>query len=152
MASDRGKGVPVTFGENTIIVKSKMGFGAKQRVQGASIKFDLNDVAAGGVPEATLDLGAGNLALLRENIIGWDGPAFEDARGKTKPVTAHTIDQMIEDWDTEDPLLDMVLAQVNDLNKKPETLKLASAGEDVGDGEDAEFSKPELEEALSPNS
>lgn len=117
--------VPVTLTElnpetgqletNTIYIKDKMGFGARNRVSG-SVARSVSENASGGV-DVDVNFGQGNVALMQENILDWEGPQFVNERGKRIPVTK----QAIEDLDPEWELVDMTLKAISARNlvKKP---------------------------------
>jgi len=100
--------VPVTVegDPNTIYIKPKMDYGTRQRVMGAGTHLKQSAVA-GGDPEADFDLGAYNVALLTENIVGWAGPQLD---------TMECTRAAILSIDPDDPLLDAVLREINDRN------------------------------------
>ena len=99
--------VPVTVegDPNTIYIKPRMDYGTRQRVMGAGTH--LKQSAVGGDPEPDFDLGAYNVALLTENIVGWAGPQLDTM--ECTPANILSID-------SDDPLLDAVLKEINDRN------------------------------------
>ena len=64
-------------------------------------------IADGGAPEASLHYGAYQMALLKHNITGWAGPAFQGV-----PCTA----AMIERLDPDEPLVQRTLEEIGRLN------------------------------------
>ena len=101
--------VPVSVPEdpdNIIYIKAKMDYGTKQRVQQAMLQVTLGQAST---PSAMpLDMGAYNIALLVHNIVRWDGPAF--AGVSCTPAN-------IERLDSDEPLVEAVLAEINRRNK-----------------------------------
>jgi hypothetical protein len=104
--------VPVSVPDdpgNVIYIRPKMDFGTKQRVQAALLRVTAQDAA-----EATttpLDVAAGNIALLVYNIVRWEGPAFAGV-----PCTPANIERL----DSDEPLVDAVLAELNRRNQSRE--------------------------------
>lgn len=87
---------------NTIWIVPKMSYGIRSRVMSAITSM------AGTGQDVEMDIGVYNLALLRENIVRWDGPAFDG-----KPFAPRLVDELDPDW----PLLDAVLAEINTRNQ-----------------------------------
>lgn len=97
--------VAVTDDEgNTIYIRSKMDYGVRSRVLSAITKMHGSDM--------TTDMGAYNLALLRENIVRWEGPAFDGV--------AFAPD-LVEQLDPDLPVVDRALAEINQRNTKAAT-------------------------------
>lgn len=97
--------VAVLDGEgNTVYIRSKMDYGARSRVLSAITKMHGTDMTA--------DMGAYNLALLKENIVRWEGPAFDGL-----PFAPDLIEQL----DPDTPILDKALAEINKRNTKAAT-------------------------------
>jgi len=94
-----GAPVAVSDGANTILIKPKMDFGTKQRCMDA--------LAAVGREQGEMDmelrLGAYQLALMVENVVGWQGPAFTGVA-----CNAANIGRL----DPDEPLVDQVLAEI----------------------------------------
>lgn len=107
--------MPVTIdGLDVIYIKPKMGFGSLERVKGALTRSVIQ-AEEGGALAAEFDLGRANIALLVENIVGWEGPAFADAStGKSVPVNPVNIEQL----DSDNPLVNLALAEINKRNAK----------------------------------
>lgn len=101
--------------ENVVWVRRKMDLGTRNRVQDALMTLDnMNSDGTGGV--MSLNLGKSNTVLMQNNIVRWEGPKFRDDNGMPIPCTPY----MIENIDPDDPLVDAVLARINELNKKQE--------------------------------
>lgn len=98
--------VQVEGDPNTIYIKPKMDYGTRQRVMSAGAHMKQGE--AGGDPTADFDLGAYNIALLTENVVGWEGPQLDTL--KCTPANILSIDP-------DDPLLEAVLKEINDRNK-----------------------------------
>ena len=115
--------VPVSVPEdpdNIIYIKAKMDYGTKQRVQQAMLQVTLGQAST---PSAMpLDMGAYNIALLVHNIVRWDGPAFAGAGYHellADPAFAGVscTPANIERLDSDEPLVEAVLAEINRRNK-----------------------------------
>lgn len=89
---------------NTIYVRAKMDVDTLTRV-----KVEFNQING---ENARLTLGAYQLALLRHNIVGWEGPAFQDV-----PCTRQHIGRL----DPDEPLVQRVLEKIEQLNPPPRT-------------------------------
>lgn len=103
--------VPVSLDGNTIYIKAKMDFGTVAAVQ--------DEIKATGTESADMQferLGSYRMALLTNNIVGWEGPAFLDEKGKVIPCTRENIRRL----DPQDPLVEMVAAEIGERNRKPE--------------------------------
>lgn len=85
---------------NTIWVVDKLNFGMRQRV--ISAMAHISATTGKGLDDADLsfDVGAFNLAVAREAIIGWEGPDFDGV-----PVDNQTIATL----DFDDPLVKRAL-------------------------------------------
>src|SRR5687768_2881243 len=71
---------------NIIYIRPRMGYGAKERVQGAIVHLQ----QSGGDDtdlERSFDISTYNIVLLQENIIRWQGPLFTDKEGQTTNAT-----------------------------------------------------------------
>lgn len=89
---------------NTIYVRAKMDVDTLTRV-----KVEFNQINGGA---ERLTLGAYQLALLRHNIVGWEGPAFTDV-----PCTREHIGRL----DPDEPLVASVLEKIDELNPPART-------------------------------
>jgi hypothetical protein len=117
--------VPIYLEEDPlhiIYIRPKMNVGIQNRVMSsvASIKggSEGQDVA--------FDIGAYNTALLVNNVMGWEGPDFDNV-----PCTSDNIKRL----DPDDPLLDKVLGEINRRNTKgvntPDPKSSSSNGHDA---------------------
>lgn len=97
--------VQVEGDPNTVYIKPKMDYGTRQRVMSAGAHLKQRD--GGADPTADFDLGAYNIALLTENVVGWEGPQLDSL-----PCTPENILTI----DPDDPLLEAVLKEINDRN------------------------------------
>lgn len=101
---------PVTVdGVNTIFVRPKMPFGIRQKVLSAVAKLSTTGDTGAGEADASFDIGAYQTALMINNIVGWEGPEFEDAAtGKIIPCTPANILRL----DADEPLVEQVLEEI----------------------------------------
>ena len=103
--------VPVTHGGNTIYIKAKMDYGTVAAVQ------DEIKATGGGTDGMQFErLGSYRMALLAHNIVAWEGPDFMDANGKPVPCTRANIERL----DPNEPIVEMVAAEIGERNRKPE--------------------------------
>ena len=76
MFVDPNSRVPVTLAGNTIYIRAKMTAGVRAAVQ--------DEMRARGFQQRDemeiRGIGSYRLALLRHNIVGWEGPAFDGVR------------------------------------------------------------------------
>lgn len=93
--------------ENIIFIRAKMDVGTQGRVNDAAAKM----VVKNGSMSTDMNflLGAYNVAVLTENIVAWQGPAFEGV-----PCTPETIVTL----DPTEPLIDRVLMEIGVRNAK----------------------------------
>lgn len=89
---------------HTIYVRAKMDVDTLTRV-----KVEFNELNGSA---QRLTLGAYQLALLRHNIVGWEGPAFDGV-----PCTREHIGRL----DPDEPLVQRVLERIDELNPPPRT-------------------------------
>lgn len=94
--------VPDDDHRNIIYVRRKMDMQTRARV--------LDDVAAAGGRGASL--GTLQLAMLRHNVLAWEGPDFCDAAGRPIPCTPEQIGRM----DPDAPLVTKALNRLGELN------------------------------------
>lgn len=94
-----GQPVPVTVGENTIMIRTKMDFATKNRCMDALTAIGRDD----GETDVAVHLGAYQTALLAENILAWNGPAFVGV-----PCTSTNIGRL----DPDEPLVAHVLVEI----------------------------------------
>lgn len=104
--------VSIDGGTNVVWIKRKMDVGTQNRVQDALIH--ITGIKGDRLSSADLMIGRQNTILLQENIVAWEGPLFRDEYDKAIPCNA----QMIESMDPDDPLVDAVLAEINERNRK----------------------------------
>jgi len=105
-----GQPVDVTVGENTICIRPKMDLGTKNRAMDALAAIGREN----GETEMAVHLGAYQVALMKENIVSWRGPAFTGV-----PCNAANIAKL----DPDEPLVELVLDEIvarNPLMKKGE--------------------------------
>lgn len=93
--------------ENAIYIRPKMNMGQKNHVQGAILGLGENG-------KATLDVAAGNNALMDVNFVAWEGPKFTLENGKLAPCTPQYFRQL----DPSDALVQLALKEINDRNKE----------------------------------
>lgn len=101
-------GVPVTDGENTIYIREKMNVEIKGKVMSQALSSQMT----GGDMSVSMDIGAWTLAILVNNILNWDGPAFEGVR-----CTPANIGML----DPDEPLVLKVLAEIDRRNPAPKS-------------------------------
>jgi hypothetical protein len=90
--SDDGEGDQ----KHTIFIRPKMDFGTKTLV--IEELYSLNEQA-----EGSIHLGRHRLALMKHNVVAWDGPDFTGV-----PCTPDTICKL----DPDDPLVERVLEEI----------------------------------------
>lgn len=97
---------------NVIFIRPKMDFGTKQKVIGAATRIIQDQRSKRQSKDATVDIdvGAYNMALLTNNILAWQGPAF--AGVACTPTNIAMLDQ-------DEPLVGRVLQEINDRNVTP---------------------------------
>lgn len=101
---------PVTLDDdphNTIFIKSGVDRGTHGRVMS---KIAAIRSSTGNNMEATIDIGAYQLALLVNFVVGWAGPDFEED-GKLLDCTPANIERL----SMEAPLVDEALVQIVEL-------------------------------------
>lgn len=138
--------IPVTLdGVNIIYIRPKMDFATRKKAEDAILHVARNEQN-----EADVTAHQGNylIALAKLNFVGWEGPMFEDERGRAAPCTPYNIEQLDPDL----PLLEAALHEIavrNPLDRRQ--------GPDGGTTdlplrppEQAESEDPEGEEIESP--
>jgi hypothetical protein len=102
----------ITPDMNVIFIRPKMDFGTKQKVIGAATRIIQGQKAKRQSGNATVDIdvGAYNMALLTNNILAWQGPAFAGVA-----CTSTNIAML----DQDEPLVGRVLQEINDRNVTP---------------------------------
>lgn len=82
---------------NTIWVVDKLNYGMRQRILSAMAQISAEvGLKSGLQPQMTFDVGAYNIAVAQNAIVGWDGPDFEG-----EDVTPENIAAL----DFDDPLV-----------------------------------------------
>ena len=99
--------VAVTLGENTIYIKAKMDAGTRATAP-AENKATTHGTEATGLA----GLGSYRMALLRHNIVAWEGPAFEGY-----PCTRANISRL----DPDEPLVELVAEEIGKRNAPRES-------------------------------
>jgi hypothetical protein len=93
--------------DNIIFIRTKMDVGTRARVQDAAAKVTMK--AGVQTTDMSVLIGAYNLASLTENIVAWQGPAFDGV-----PCTPEHIAML----DPDEPLIDRVLTEIGTRNAK----------------------------------
>jgi len=93
--------------DNAIYILPRMNIGQKNQVQGASVGMDAKG-------KTTLDIGAGQNALMAVNFRKWEGPLFTMDNGKLAPCTPDYQQRLDPDL----PLVQLALKEVNDRNRE----------------------------------
>lgn len=91
---------------NIIYIKAKMDVGTQNRMLSAILKVREETGDEDGT-NMSYDLGAYYIALLRHNIVKWEGPAFQGV-----PCTPENIERL----DPDEPLVERVLERLNESN------------------------------------
>jgi hypothetical protein len=99
--------VAVTLDGNTIYIKAKMDIGTRSAVQD-EIRATTDGTEATGLA----GLGSYRMALLRHNIVAWEGPAFEGY-----PCTRANISRL----DPDEPLVELVAEEIGKRNAPRES-------------------------------
>lgn len=118
--------------DNKIYVRARMNYGVKARVENEMAQIAANDKTA----NVRFTVGSYQLALLRLNILAWEGPAFTGM-----PCTPENIDL----FDPDHPLIVKVLERIGEQNRKKESPDPKSAA--LNGSNDA--GNPSLTESLS---
>lgn len=93
---------------NIIFIRPKMPYGVKQNVISAGSKVSKDG-------EVGFDGGAWRIALLTNNIVGWQGPKFQTEGGGRIPCNAANILLL----DPTEPLVVKVIAEIDRRNAEP---------------------------------
>ena len=108
MFIDPNERIPITLGGNTIYIRAKMSAGVR-----AAVQDEIKAKTAGSQDDMEMrGIGSYRLALLRHNIVAWEGPDFEG-----RPCTRANIDLL----DLDDPLIEMVAEQIGTRNAPKES-------------------------------
>ena len=115
------KPIDVTVGDNTISIRPKMDLGTRNRCMDALTSIGKEN----GEVDMELHIGAYQVALMRENVLSWRGPAF---------VGILCTPANIAKLDPDEPLVEQVLEEItarNPLQKESATEKkdVTNAGE-----------------------
>lgn len=92
--------VPVTEGPDTIYIRGKMDAGQREQAEDALRGIEATVTAGASVQ---VNVGAYRIALLRINVLGWEGPGFEGL-----PFSPANILKL----DPDDPLFDKVMEEI----------------------------------------
>jgi hypothetical protein len=95
--------------QNVVYIKSRMNW--KETSTYKDMLFTME--ASGLQPH----IGAAEMAAMKINIVGWDGPSFCDERGVPLPCTPEQIEQM----DPTEPFWQKVLGEINTRNRPRQT-------------------------------
>jgi len=130
---------------DVIYIRPKMDYGTRQRVVGAAAKLTQSPAPQGNRRQrraqraqkkqeqnVDFDVGAYQIALLVQNVLGWDGPSF--AGVACTPAN-------IERLDSDNPLVQMVLKEIAERNNQGD--------DDDGGDEPAELDAPNVIEATA---
>lgn len=98
---------------NVIYFRRKMDLGTEADVQSAAMIITYDGE---GSPHLAMDAGKRTKAMMQLNILGWEGPDFCDAQGRTIPCTPETILLL----DTDQPLIKRVQARIEAANTAPQ--------------------------------
>lgn len=126
--------VPITVGDNTIYIKAKMDYGTRNQVLSAAADARMDD--KGNAKAATVNIGRYQNALLVNNIVDWNGPAFENIA-----CTAVNILRL----DPDEPLVVKVLEEIatrNPQRQAPNPKSRTTSGSPATGGSDSTPSAP----------
>lgn len=93
--------------ENIIYIKPRMDYGTQTKVRSTIIKSQRQAGSDTQNVVVDLDLAAGNLALLTNNIVRWVGPLFQGTLCTPENIASLDPDNL---------LIDKVLAEINERN------------------------------------
>lgn len=119
---------------NTIYIRPKMDYGTRSQVLGAAADARLDD--KGNAKTATVNVGRYQNALLVNNILDWDGPAFTDMA--CTPVNILRLDP-------DEPLVVKVLEEIatrNPQRQAPNPKSRTTSGSPAIGGSDSIPSAP----------
>ena len=112
MFIDPNQRVPVTLGQNTVWIKAKMDLGTRAAVQ--------DEIRASGIKvEQDIEMhgiGSYRMALMRHNIVAWEGPDFLDGNGNPVPCSRQNISRL----DPNEPLVEAVADEIGRRNQPAE--------------------------------
>lgn len=98
---------------DVVFIRTKMDYGTRQRVVGAAAKMQQTQgggrgkARRGKAPEMEFDVGQYSIALLRFNVLGWNGPSF---------AGVSCTPENIERLDPDEPLVQKVLDVIGERN------------------------------------
>lgn len=107
MFVDPNERIPVTVGENTVYIRSRMNLATTARVNDEFSLISGRNEGLGG-------MGSYSFALMAHNIVAWEGPDFMDASGKPIPCTRANIERL----DPDDPLVEAVRDEIGRRNQR----------------------------------
>jgi hypothetical protein len=112
--------VPVTIdGKDIVYVRALMDVATRNRVSGLASK-----VRPGHIDEQEVDMGLRKTALLENNILKWEGPSFDGV-----PCVPHNIRRL----HPKQPIVDLVLEKINELNFEDEDQADPNSSEPSGE-------------------
>ena len=96
----------ITPAIDVIWIRNRMSVAVQQAVQSEATSVK---TSGGRSPDLEIDVGLYQLALLRQNILAWQGPSFNGV-----VCTPETIGEL----DASEPLVQRVLQEINDRNAR----------------------------------
>jgi hypothetical protein len=96
----------ITPAIDVIWIRNRMSVAVQQAVQSEATSVK---TSGGRSPDLEIDVGLYQLALLRQNIVAWQGPSFNGV-----VCTPETIGEL----DASEPLVQRVLQEINDRNAR----------------------------------
>lgn len=100
----------ITPDMDVIWIRARMSVAVQQAVQSEATSVSTSRVnGRTGTPDVEIDVGVYQIALLRQNILAWQGPSFVGV-----PCTADAIG----DLDPQEPLVERVLQEISDRNTR----------------------------------
>ena len=96
----------ITPAIDIIWIRNRMSVAVQQAVQSEATSVK---TSGGRSPDLEIDVGLYQLALLRQNILAWQGPSFNGV-----VCTPETIGEL----DASEPLVQRVLQEINDRNAR----------------------------------
>jgi hypothetical protein len=123
MFVDPNAKVPVVLDGNTIFIRTKMSAGVR-----AAVQDEMRARGFKGTDDMSISgIGSYRLALLRHNIVGWEGPAFNGIKCNRENISLLDLDE---------PLIELVAEQIglrNEPKESPDPNALMTNG-DTTDG------------------
>lgn len=100
----------ITPDMDVIWIRARMSVAVQQAVQSEATSVSTSRVnGRTGTPDVEIDVGVYQIALLRQNILSWQGPSFVGV-----PCTADAIG----DLDPQEPLVERVLQEISTRNSR----------------------------------